>query len=711
MSDNTNTIELEYCPNHNFGPVTKNSQRQKEHIKNSDGECGFVKYDPKKHNPKYRESEIQHNDGTEEKLTDSQKVLNFVLNHICKKVRGYGNHSNVYVMIKINGNYKVLFLGSNECIQWLKSAYYDHSGKVHSNDLYKNALSLITAQSITNEITIEKIYTRIAIVNGDIFYNLCDGDYQLVHITKDGYSITKTGLDNPMFRRKSSPLSQPIPKKPKDRNPLQELVDLLRIPQENKQLFKVHLISLFIEHYPIPIMILHGEAGSAKSTITATVKKIVDPSPENRNSLPESIDDLNIHVFNRYLSNFDNISFIPHKTSDECCKIITGHAHNKRELYTDDGEIILTVKGRILLNGVTPNVEYTDLMDRSIFYESKFLPENERLTDEEFDKKLDELIPYLLDQIFQTLSDMLKNIESVKPEIKFKKRMADFTVYGECISRSLGYEKFSFIEAYQNNLNSNSLRAYESWPIINVVLDIIRTKGRDFEISVDELYQKCKIIAFEKSLDTKSQFSKFPKNESALSGQLTRLSGSFRNSGYNITSYRYNSRDGKFKRGTRIIKISSTMQPSFLSLSENGKPPVSPVSVCHDDNQSQNHSKTDTGSKNDGCVTCVKDKDPNSDTSLTQTVNSKPVSINDKSLPENGTDTLTPLTQGISQPLEGDDEKPEKSVEYFKCAQCHFGDYIRIDSKSRISDDTLYDIHKRKHPTHKLEYSDGGKSS
>ena len=58
-SDNDTSIELEYCIVHNFGSVSKNSLRQKEHIKNSKGKCKFVKYDPKKHISKYDTSEIK----------------------------------------------------------------------------------------------------------------------------------------------------------------------------------------------------------------------------------------------------------------------------------------------------------------------------------------------------------------------------------------------------------------------------------------------------------------------------------------------------------------------------------------------------------------------------------------------------------------------------------------------------------------------------
>ena len=556
MTISNNDTKLLYCTKHNFGSVSSNSQRHQNHIKSSKGKCKFVEYNPKKHNPKYDESEIKIDD--EENQTNSRKVYEFAQSKIVKKVRSAGDHNRIYALVKINNHYKTIELGSWDSIQWIKSNYEYSVGEFYNDDLYKTALSVITAHAINDEIKIEKIYSRIAFVNDEIFYDLCNDDYELVRITKDGYSIVKIDGNTPIFRRKSSPLSQVKPKKSKLKNPIDDLCNLLRIQQQHKLLFKIHLTSLFLESYPIPIMIFHGEQGSAKSTITKTIKKIVDPSPENLASMPKKIDDLNIHLYNRYLSNFDNISYFDQEVSDNLCRAITGNTHIKRELYQDSKEIILSIQTRIILNGITPNIEFPDLMQRSIFYETKYIPKNERITEEEFNKKINSLIPYLLDQIFMTLSNTLQIHDSVKPKIKTKERMADFSVLGECVSQSLGFENFTFIDAYKHNLDSNSLGVSESWPIIDVVLNILKNKKTPFEIPINELYNEVSSICYSKNIDTKSKYSKFPKTISSFSGQLTRFSEVFRNSDYLLSMYRYESRDNKFKRGNSILKVGSS---------------------------------------------------------------------------------------------------------------------------------------------------------
>ena len=719
-SNNDTSIELEYCIVHNFGSVSKDSIRQKEHITKSDTKCKFVKYNPKKHNPKYEDSQIKIQYNDDEKPTPTKRVLDFAQSKILKTVRSFGNHTNVYGIIKINYKYKVLFLGSTQCVQWLKSTYFEYSGKIHSNDLYKNALGMIIAQSITNEISIQKIYNRIAFVSDEIFYNLCNDDYEIVKITTDGYSIIKNDIDNPLFRRKSSPRNQPIPKKSKNRNPLNELIKLLRIPIENKQLFKIHLTSFFLEEIPIPIMIIHGEQGSAKSTITSTVKRIVDPDPMNRASMPDSIDDMNIHFFNRYLTNFDNISYIDHKNSDNMCKGITGNIHNKRELYSDDGEVVLNIKCRLILNGVTPNVEYPDLMDRSIFYENKYIPKSERITEKEFNNKIDELLPYLLDQIFQTLSKSLKIYDSIKSEITKLERMADFTVFGECISQSLGYEKLSFIEAYSNNLKSNSLNSNESWPVINIILDIARKEGKDFEITVDDMYKKITNYAYENNINTKSQFSKFPRDQKALSMQIVRLSPAFRNFGYDISSYRYKKRDGIYKHNDRIFKITSTSTPFSNSIS-NGKlvDPVDPV----DPKKKQAQNKENLGQPTNIKVDPVDSKKKVTNQTKNNQKNTTGSSVGQsdkklvdpkkpKSTPKNTTGSVGQLGQAKTQSFRGakksDTSKNNKRYSHFKCQTCNAGEF-GIGEKG-INKESILQFHKK--AGHSIHYfNKEGKSS
>ena len=118
---------------------------------------------------------------------------------IIKKVRSAGDHNRIFALVKVNNHYKTIELGSWDSIQWIKSIYESSTGEFYNDDLYKTELSVITSHAITDEIKIEKIYNRVAYVDDEIFYDLCNDSYELVKITKNGYSIVQIDADIPTF--------------------------------------------------------------------------------------------------------------------------------------------------------------------------------------------------------------------------------------------------------------------------------------------------------------------------------------------------------------------------------------------------------------------------------------------------------------------------------------------------------------------------------
>ncbi|MCH8069574.1 MAG: glycosyltransferase, partial [Candidatus Marinimicrobia bacterium] len=151
------------------------------------------------------------------------------------------------------------------------------------------------------------------------------------------------------------------------------------------------------------------------------------------------------------------------------CKAITGDGQSKRALYENSDEIIYNYRRKIIFNGIAPNLDFADLRDRCISYETIHLKESERITEDEFNTRFTKIIPSVLGKIFQTLSKMLELHESIKGEISDPPRMADFTLYGECISRALGYTPFSFIDNYKERIKINSIDIVEAYPIISLI--------------------------------------------------------------------------------------------------------------------------------------------------------------------------------------------------------------------------------------------------
>jgi hypothetical protein len=388
-------------------------------------------------------------------------------------------------------------------------------------------------------------------VDNAIYYDLRRNDWRLVKISQNGVEMVEMNSTTPMFERKQHQREQVQYRVDNSRNPLEELVTLLRIPPQFRQIFKVHSISMFLADVPVPIMVPKGEQGSLKTTITKAIKRTVDPSGEEVSSIPTSRDDLVLLLNNRFMPNFDNVSFITPQNSDILCRAVTGEGLSKRKLYSDSTEIIYSYRRKIILNGISFGMNRPDLMERCIVYETKAPTSLERITEEEFNETFSELLPYLLGQIFAILSRVLKSYNDVKSQIKEKPRMADFAVYGECISRELGYDNFSFVKDYTEKLEQSAIGIIENHPLVFVITKIMESEIQ-YKDTVQNFFDKAKQLAIENEIDIGNDF---PTISNKVQSVIDRIKPNLRSLGFEVSFYQYTKNDGVFPKNRTIISI------------------------------------------------------------------------------------------------------------------------------------------------------------
>lgn len=500
----------------------------------------------------------------------SKLIYEFIKTRIKKLVVSDNDSSQVFALITNSNHNEILDLSNGKAKDWVRYTYYKETGENHSDDAYKNAISLLRSEAIHNGASHETIYNRIAMQNEAIYYDLATPDWQFVKITKEEVQIVSYDENMPIFVRKQQQREQVKPLS-RDTDALDDLVKLLRIQNKDKQIFKVHLVALCLEAYPIPLMVILGEHGSIKTTIAKSVKNIIDPSGENISSLPTKTEDLILHFANRYLANFDNVSNINDEVSDILCRAITGEGQSKRKLYSDADEIIFSYRRKGLLNGIFPPLDRTDLRDRMVRYETLPVKDNERISEGEFNRHLAELLPYVVGQIFQSLQKSLQDYDHVKNEIKYHPRMADFTAYGECISRALSYESLSFVAAYKQKIEDDALDIVESYPIIQLIEMIMRERTK-YEKTVTEFHREICNLGENEGIDTDSKKRiRFPSSANKVKGHIERIKPNLRSLGFEVDIQPYQKRDGRYPRGSHIISISrptldtSKESPSSLS--------------------------------------------------------------------------------------------------------------------------------------------------
>ena len=405
---------------------------------------------------------------------DNKKLYDHALQKINKLVISENNSDEVFAVVKKEKGVETFKVTSRRFRVWLCNEFLQNinSNEIKNDDFFKSVANSIYSYAKMNGIKTEKIYNRIAQLKDEIYYDLSYEDGTAIKITGKGVETTKLDLYSPIFRRNQSSQKQVWPKR-EDEEALDKLLDLLRIARKDRLIFKVNLIGLFLEACPTPMIVIGGIAGSFKTTTTAFVKRIVDPTgqqmEDNVSTISNNIDDLILHLNNRYLGSFDNVSRISKDQSDVFCRAITGNTNSKRKLYTDEDESILSFKRKIVLNGIVPNLDYPDLQSRLIIYEKESIDEKYRLTEEQLNEKFERLLPNVLGQIFLILSKAMFWYKSLKYDIKPKTRMADFEVWGEVIARVMGCEENQFLNVYYEKLNEATISTQDSYPLVTVL--------------------------------------------------------------------------------------------------------------------------------------------------------------------------------------------------------------------------------------------------
>ena len=234
---------------------------------------------------------------------------------------------------------------------------------------------------------------------------------------------------------------------------------------------------------------LYGEQGAAKTSEQEAIKDLVDPSPIPTSTFPRDINELVQKMMHNYVCFFDNISFIPPWISDQLCRAVTGSGFTKRELYSDDNDIIYNFRRCLGFNGINLAATKADLLDRGIITALERISESKRLKDTVVKAKFVAIKPKLLGYIFDIVAKVLQVKKNGGIDIKVYPRMADFAEIGEIISRCIGYQDNEFLDAYHKNINMLTDEAIESHPVAKTLVRFMQAKS-EWAGTVTQLYPR-----------------------------------------------------------------------------------------------------------------------------------------------------------------------------------------------------------------------------
>jgi hypothetical protein len=232
-------------------------------------------------------------------------------------------------------------------------------------------------------------------------------------------------------------------------------------------------------------------------------------------------------IAHHHICLFDNISILPGWMSDILAQACTGGGFSKRQLYTDDDDIIYRVKRCIGLNGINLMISKPDLMDRSILLNLDRIDPTRRIEEAVLWQKFEEERPHILGGIF----DILAKAVAIYPEVKpvCLHRMADFTRWGFAVAEALGGLGEKFLIAYGGNIESQNEEVVQGNTLAQAVLTFMDDKGK-WEGYIKEAFTKFQEIA------NPSKYDKtFPGDAKNLRRHLERIKTTLSEYGISFT--------------------------------------------------------------------------------------------------------------------------------------------------------------------------------
>ncbi|RJQ35807.1 hypothetical protein C4568_00265 [Candidatus Parcubacteria bacterium] len=419
-----------------------------------------------------------------------------------------------YVRMQIDDHAEIWPCKSKMFKRWLGRILWEESKQAPTNDVLNGTINVIESTACFDGDQ-HVLHNRAAWHDGAIWYDLSDPQWRAVKITPNGWEV----VSNPpiLFRRYSHQQAQVHPISNGDVKALLKYVNVQS--DDQKILLLVWLVSCFIPDFPHPIPNIYGAQGSAKSFLSKLLRKLIDPSATEALTFPKDVKELVQVLSHHYCAFFDNVSSLSNEISDALCKAVTGDGFSKRELFTDEDDVIFIFKRCLGINGINISARKSDLLERCILFELQRVPRNKRKQEQNLLEDFEKERSYIMGGIFDAVAKAMR----IKTEIKLDSlpRMADFAVWGCAIAEALGYTQKQFLDAYYRNIRSQNTEVLADSLEASAIVRLMESH-EGWEGSASELLAKLTEILTSQGVDVTKEPT-FPKIPNALVRRLNML--------------------------------------------------------------------------------------------------------------------------------------------------------------------------------------------
>ena len=431
----------------------------------------------------------------------------------------HGSDGKTYATIMVADHVETCLIRSGHFRRWLAQLAYDTLGKAPGGQALADATAVLDGRAAFagDELPVS---VRLGGDDAAVHLDLGDASWGAVEITAAGWKIVRDPAVR--MRRPSGFAPLPVPVRGGSLDELRRFVNVAT--DTDFRLLVGFLVGALRARGPYPVLILHGEQGSAKSTTARIVRGVLDPSIAPVRSAPRNEHELAISAENQRVLAFDNLSHLPGWYSDALCRLATGGGFAVRTLYENQEETIFRAQRPVILNGIEDIATRADLLDRALVL---YLPTIRRVRSEKALLREFELAhPRILGALLDAASCAMRNISTTSLDVL--PRMADFAEWVVAAEPTLPWSRGEFMRAYTDNRASAHELTLEASPIGGPIRELAAAGG--FEGKAKELLARLEEITEEKT--TKGR--EWPKSPRGLTGALRRIAPTLRATGIEV---------------------------------------------------------------------------------------------------------------------------------------------------------------------------------
>src|ERR1017187_3449216 len=409
---------------------------------------------------------------------------------------------------------------------FLAETEFDRSGRVPGSETIRAALTIIESRARRGR--------RVSLANrvargedGAIWLDMADKNGRAIRITSDGWDFVDR--PPPLFRRYAH--QQPLPIPVRGGNAW-KILDYVNLPNPKDQiLYVISTVTALVPDIPQPLLIHLGPQGSAKTSAARAKRRIVDPSATPTLITKNDPGELVLALDQNYMPILDNVTSIVNWYSDILCQAVTGGSFSKRQLYTDQDQVLLTFRRPITMTALTMPRTPADLPDRALVLNFDRIESTHRMRERDLWTKFEADLPGVFGGILDLLVHaMLVEDIFVLPELP---RMADFAQWGAAAASAVDGGQDRFLEALADNGNQRDIMFTDD--------DVVGAAIKKFALELEsawhgsptELWNK---LSGQPGVD--SNWREWPHRAAGLSKRLIALQPVLASQGIIIRSYK-----------------------------------------------------------------------------------------------------------------------------------------------------------------------------